>query len=282
MRGRLAAMTAVLLGVVLLAGCGSSQAGETERDVPEIRISGSGTCLPLIEVLTEAYPQRNDVDFVYLPGLHSGGGIKGIDAGELDIGAVSRDLDVDEKALGLTYTGLSSDGLAIAVHPSVTIDGLTTQQVKDIYAGKYSNWLQLGGPDLPIVILDRNEEESAKIVLREYVLGDTKVTEDAIALFYEQDMVEGLEKTPGAIGYFSYGFSVAKDVQVTLVKLDGVTPSVATIDDGTYKVVRPLGVVTEPETKPEVEAFLKWATGKEAVRLMEEKGYAAAQSANSQ
>jgi len=282
MRGRLAAMTAVLLGVAILAGCGSQPAGETELVVPEIRISGSGTCLPLIEVLTEAYPQRNDVDFVYLPGLHSGGGIKGIDAGELDIGAVSRDLDTDEKALGLVYTALSSDGLAIAVHPSVTIDGLTTQQVKDIYAGKYSNWLQLGGPNLPIVILDRNEEESAKIVLREYVLGDTKVTEDAIALFYEQDMVEGLEKTPGAIGYFSYGFSVAKDVQVKLVTLDGVTPSVATIDDGTYKVIRPLGVVTEPETKPEVEAFLKWATGKDAVRLMEEKGYAAAQPANSQ
>lgn len=282
MRGRLAAVAVVLLAALAAAGCGSAQGSDAERTVPEIRISGSGTCLPLIELLTGDYPKRDEVGFVYLPGLHSGGGIKGVDAGELDMGAVSRELDKEERALGLKYVELSQDGLAIAVHPSVTIDGLTTEQVKDIYAGKYANWSQLDGPDLPIVILDRNEAESAKIVLREFVLGDTKVTDHAIALFYEQDMVEALEKSPGAIGYFSYGYSVAKDVQVRIVKLDGITPSVSAIDDGSYQVVRPLGVVVEPEMKPEVEAFLDWASGDEAARLMEEKGYAAARSANSQ
>lgn len=281
MRGRALAVCVALVGALAVSGCASSQRTATERDLPEIRISGSGTCLPLIEVLTEAYPRRNEVDFVYLPGLHSGGGIKGVDAGELDIGAVSRELDDEESALGLNYRTLSQDGLAIAVHPSVTISGLTSAQVNEVYAGKYANWKELGGPDLPIVILDRNEDESAKIVLREYVLGDTVVTEDAIALFYEQDMVEGLEKTPGAVGYFSYGFSVAKDVQVTILELDGVAPTVSTIDDGSYKVVRPLGTVTEPEMKPEVEAFLDWASGDDAARLMEEKGYAAAVSAKS-
>lgn len=241
-----------------------------------VRVSGSGTCLPLLRILTAGYSDTT-ADFVYLPGLHSGGGIKGVANGDLEIGAVSRQLTAEEAKLGLRYTLLSRDGLVIATHPSVPIEGLTSQQVRDIYQGKYANWRELGGPDLPITILDRNEDESAKIILREYVLGkDLKITPKAVNLYYEPDMIEGLQSTVGAIGYFSLGYGISQEIPVNMLKLDGVAPSVAAIEDGTYKVIRPLGVVTAEDAGEQIDEFLAWATSAKAVELIKSRGFAPA------
>lgn len=276
-------LAAVLIASVLAAGahgCSPQESGtQAPPDPFAIRVSGSGTCLPLVRILTGAYETQashSDLSFVYLPGLHSGGGIKGVASGDLEIGAVSRPLNEDERQLDLRYVPLSDDGLVMAVHPSVTMSAITSEQVREIYAGTYTNWSQLGGPDLPLVLLDRNEDESAKIILRQYVLGDTEVAPRAVNLFYESDMVEALRSTPGAIGYFSLGYALSSSprLNVRFLRLDGVEASVANIKNGKYAVVRPLGVVVSPDAGPEVETFVKWAQGHEAERLMEERGYA--------
>ncbi len=267
---------AVIAGVVLvLAGCTQSQSADEPDGGPleRIRVSGSGTALPLVRILTDAY-EADGIEFVYLPGLHSGGGIKGVANGDLEIGTVSRELEEDEQALGLELVKLSDDGLVIAVHPSVTVDGLTSEQVREIYRGEHENWSELGGPDLGIVILDRNEDESAKIILRKYVLGpDLKITDQAVNLFYEPDMIEGLQSTPGSIGYFSLGYGLLEEIPVRYLKLDGVEASVETIMSGEYEMVRPLGVVVNRPPDSAIEGFLEWAQSDEARVLMTEKGF---------
>lgn len=241
-----------------------------------VRVSGSGTALPLVRLLTEAYPDKS-LAFVYLPGLHSAGGIQGVVQGDLKIGTVSRDLTPEEQKLGLKQTWLSNDGLIIATHGDAGISALTSAQVRGIYAGTYTNWKQLGGASLPITVLDRNEDESAKIILREYVLGPVgkfTVTPRAIKLYYEPDMVQGLTSTPGAVGYFSLGYAISERVPVTRMKLDGVEPTLENVMSGKYRVVRPLGVVTHPNADARVSAFLKWAAGSQAAGVMKQKGYA--------
>jgi len=232
----------------------------------------------LLRILTERYSKdHHEIEFVYLPGLHSGGGIRGVSNEDLEIGAVSRELTDEEAELGLEYVKLSDDGLVIAVHPSVEIDNITSGQLRGVYRGEYDNWAQLGGNDLPLTILDRNEDESAKIILRQYVLGpDLEISAKAVNLFYEPDMVEGLEQTPGAVGYFSLGFGLSEEVPVHYLTLDGVEASVDTIEDLSYKMVRPLGIVAKQPLAPEIEAFLTWARSEEAAVLMREKGFAPA------
>jgi phosphate transport system substrate-binding protein len=88
-------------------------------------------------------------------------------------------------------------------------------------------------------------------------------------------MVDGLRSTVGAIGYFSLGYGISREIPVTFVELDGVTPSVENIRNGSYRVVRPLGVVTSPDAGPEIQAFLAWATSETAIELMESNGFAA-------
>lgn len=266
---------AAILVCLISAGC-APQASREPAERTHIKVSGSGTALPLIRLLASVYPDQS-VEFEFLPGLHSAAGIEGVASGAIDVGLVSRELTDEERALGLTYTLLSNDGLVVAVHPSVGVQELTTEQVRDIYRGRYSNWKELGGADLPVVVLDRNDDESAKIVLRKYVLGSSlEVTSSAAVLSHEPDMISALSSTPGAIGYFSLGAAVHQQVPVDVVALDGVKPSIDTLRSGEYRIARPLGIVTRPDASAAVRKFVRWVVGPEARAAMEREGYAAA------
>lgn len=269
----------IVLVVALLlssAGCaGQAEEVASSPAPPELNISGSSACLPLLEVLVDGQT-ASDVTWRFTDSPGSGSGIQGAASGELALGAVSRELQGDEVELDLTYTKLADDGLVFALHPSVQIDELTTQQVRDIYTGAYTNWSELGGPDLPIVLLDRHEDEPSKAIMREHVFGEALVVSPrAAALYTEADMVHGLESTVGAIGYISLGYGISNGIDVVYPALDGVVPSVESIRDGTYRIVRSLGIVTAEDPDPAVTAFVTWATSDQAKALMESEGFAA-------
>lgn len=271
---RILIVLALLLGS---AGC-AAQTSEAPDEPARRRldISGSSACMPLLQVLVDAY-DAPDAEWHFTGSPGSGSGIQGVLSGDLAIGAVSRGLLSEEATLDLVYTKLSDDGVVFALHPSVQIDELTTQQVCDIYTGVYTNWSELGGPDLPIVVLDRHEDEPSKAIMRQYVFGDALVVSPrAAALYTEADTVRGLESTVGAIGYISLGFGVSNGADVIYPALDGVTPSVDSIRNGSYRIVRPLGIVTSGDPDPAVAAFVAWATSDEARTLMESEGFAAA------
>lgn len=269
----------VSLSVVMaiaVIGCGQKETNQTKVTKPQtIRITGSSTCLPLLRILTGEYSKTHpNIRFLYLPGAHSPAGIEGAAKGTLDIGAVSRDLKPEEAALGLEYIELSSDGLALATHNSITIESLTAKQVREVYSGELNNWSFLGGADVSIFVLDRAEDESAKVILRQYVLEDIVVSQSASVMFLETDMIKALENTPNSIGYCSLGAIISDKLPINLIALDGVKPSVATIQDGSYKMVRPMGIVLKKNPSPATRAFADWAKGKEAAKIMDAKGYA--------
>lgn len=281
MRARRVVIAVAASLVLAVAGCAPAKTVTTASNgVKRLRVSGSGTCLPLLRILASQQPDKS-VRMVFLPGLHSKGGIKGVEQDSLDMGAVSRALTPEEKSGDLEVTWLSTDGLVVAVNPSVGkigVTGVTDEQVREIYSGKVTDWKQLGASEsLPIIVLDRHEDESAKIIMRQYVFGPAtqfKVTPDSVNLYYESDMVDALQSTVGSIGYFSLGYAISQSISVTHLTLNGVEPTVANIESGAYKLVRPLGVVVKGSAPREVKDFVQWAKGPEARRLMLSKGYA--------
>lgn len=273
-------LAATSLALSACSGVSPSAGTTAAKDEARLRVSGSGTCLPLLRILAADVPDKS-VRMVFLPGLHTKGGVRGVTQGSLDVGALSRDLNPDERSADLRVTWLASDGLVVAVNNTVSklgVQSITRQQVRDIYAGKVTDWKQLGASaSLPIVVLDRHEDESAKIILRKFILGpaaEFKVTADSVNLYYESDMVDALQTTSGAVGYFSLGYAVSQSVNVTLLPLDGVAPTVANIESGKYTVVRPLGIVTRSAAPAPVRAFIDWITSDEARAIMVSKGYA--------
>ncbi len=250
------------------------EAEKTVQPKETIRITGSGTCLPLVKIVAQAFQEKYpEIEVRFLPSGHSSAGVKGVDQGILEVGAVSRLLKPDEEALGVNYYCLSNDGLAIGTSKGLEVKEITSQEVRKIYSGKITNWQALGGPDADIVVLDRNEDESAKIILRQYVLGkNLKITPQAINLYFESDMINAMKETSYAIGYFSLGYALSEKLDVNLLKLDGVAPTVENIIAGKYRMVRPLGIVTKNE-EGAVKKFVEFALSSEAKEVMKENGF---------
>ncbi len=269
----------VWIALIFFAACAPQKKKTEVKPTTPIKIAGSGTCRPLMEILIRAYSKLHpEIKFKFLPITHSKGGVEGVAQGLLDIGLVSRELKPEEKALGVTYLLLSNDGLVIATHPSIKIKNLSTQQVKDIYSGKIKKWKELGGPNVPIIVMDRNEDESAKIILRQYVLGKSlTVTKKASIMYYESDMVKALERTPYSIGYLSFGYAISKKLPLNILSLDGVKPSVASILNGQYRVVRPMGIVYKNPSGP-VKNLIEFLSSPEAKEIMIKNGFAPSQA----
>ncbi len=272
----------VLIGIALLfvlsstSGCSTADGVRSPlRGPATITVTGSRTCIPLMDILNEGF--RGSVELAYLPSVYSSGGVEGVADGDADIGFVSRSLTEEEQELGLRYEPLSWDALVFVVHPSVTIDGLTTQQIRGLYSGEITNWQAVGGPDLPVTVFDRAEGGTTKIIVRRYVLGDDlEITPSVVEVAQETDMADSIRATSGGIGFVSLGWVTARKLHVRTLALDGIVPDVGTTLAGTYPLARPLGVVARKDAPARVEHFLKWATGDEAAALIAKEGYAPA------
>src|SRR5574340_426152 len=265
MSRRIALGLAALACIAVLAACGEKPVSTTPEPEPElVRFWGSGACTPVVKMLTDAYGSDR-ITWQYLPSFHTGGGIQAVQSGQFEVAMISRDLKAGELPSDLVYTPLALDGIAIVVHPSAGINGLTIEQVRGIYSGVYTNWQELGGADLQIIVLDRNEEDAGKMIMRRDVFGhDLAISRYAATLDYQPEMEDAVRSTAGAIGYFSYGYGMMVDSRVTNLAIDGVTPSVASIANGSYPVVRTFGVVTSAHASPAVKAFLDWTASDEA------------------
>ena len=279
----------ILLGVALvlsLAACAQTDAPETTAapataattapaatDAPEtsaapavlsgtVSTDGSTSMEKVIGALSEAFMEANSkVTVTYNP-TGSGTGIQAVQEGRCDIGLSSRALKDEEKASGLQETVLAYDGIAMIVNPANPVEGLTLEQIADIYTGKITNWSELGGSDSEIVLIGREAGSGTRSGFEEIV--EVKdLCQYRQELSSTGDVIATVAQNPGAIGYAS--LASVKDT-VKAVKVGGVTPSEETVKDGTYAIQRPFVLVTkEGVTLSETaQAFFNYAVSKDA------------------
>lgn len=217
-----------------LVGCYQTKAVSTD---------GSTSMSKVIGALSEAYEKETGVKVTYNP-TGSGTGIQAVQEGRCDIGLSSRSLKDSEKAAGLVETVLAYDGIAIILHPDNPISDLTLTQIADIYTGKITNWSEVGGRDGQIVLIGREANSGTRD-------GFESITSTKDACQYRQelssngDVITTVANNPNAIGYAS--LATIKD-SVKAISVGGVTPSEATVKDGSYAVQRPFVLVTKKDT----------------------------------
>jgi phosphate transport system substrate-binding protein len=150
----------------------------------------------------------------------------------------------------------------------VTAKALTGQQACDIYAGKITNWKQVGGADAPIVVLTRPENESAKIAVRQGLacFMDLKELPTAISLAKAKEMSETIVKTPNAIGIVNTVMLDELGSKVTAPKYDGKDPKTAG-PQWPMKVTSYLGTSKTPsEAVKKFMQFVKSADGAKIIK----------------
>lgn len=267
-------LTAVL-ALGMLAGCGSkddaapSEAPKTELS-GTVSTDGSTSMEKVIGALGESFEGENSkATFTYNP-TGSGAGITAVAEGRCDIGLASRALKDEEKSQGLKETVLAYDGIAVIVNPENGVDGLTIEQIADIYTGKITNWKDVGGSDAEIVLIGREAGSGTRDGF-ESITG----TEDACKYRQELsstgDVITTVANNPNAIGYAS--LASIKDT-VKALEVDGVAPSEDTVKDGTYKVQRPFMLITKTDAQLSdvAQAFFDYVTSADANAVISAAG----------
>lgn len=256
-----------VLAVSLLAGCNAKEgSGSVSTD-------GSTSMQEVIGALGEVFQNDSGITVTYNP-TGSSSGISAIMEGRCDIGLSSRDLKDEEKASGLIGTVLAYDGIAIIVNPKNSVTDLDIDTLAKIYTGEITNWSEVGGNDAEIVLIGREAGSGTRDGF-ESITGTEDLCQYRQELTSTGDVITTVSQNPDAIGYAS--LASLKD-SVKALSIGGITPSEATIKDGSYPVQRPFVLVTKKDVKltKAAQKFFDFVTSSEATDTISAAGVVAA------
>lgn len=256
-------LTLAILITGVFAACGSNGSKEA------VATDGSTSMNKVIGALGEAFETDKGITVTY-NATGSGAGIQAVEEGRCDIGLASRNLKDEEKAKGLEETILAYDGIAIIVNPANPVKDLDLETIAKIYTGEIKNWKEVGGNDAEIVLIGREAGSGTRD-------GFESITDTEGKCAYRQeltstgDVITTVASNPNAIGYAS--LASVKDT-VKALNVGGVTPSEATVKDGSYVVQRPFVLVTKKDTKlsKSAQQFFDYITSKEANEIISSSG----------
>ncbi len=266
---QLASAISILLAVCSPAFSDSLDPFKTEKG--ELKISGGTAHIPVMKDAAQQVMAMNPEIRISIAGGGSGVGIKQVGEGLVDIGNSGRkptDEEISRYRLQLFQWAI--DGVAPVVHPDNKVKELTKGQMIDIFSGKIDNWKMLGGADRKINIYTRDEASGTREVFWKMGLDKGQISPGAHVVVSNGAMKSAISQDPYGIGYVSVGHV---DETVAVVALDGVVPSIETVQDGTYKIARGLYSNTRGEPVGLTKKFIDFLYTPEGKKIIEKHGF---------
>lgn len=240
----------VLALVLALAGCGRGAA-----DHREVIVTGSTTLLPIAEVSGEMYTEEHPETSILVSGLGSSAGIESVSTGSSDIGTSSRELKDAELELGLEDTPVAFDAIAVIVNPRNPISELSSDEVRAIFAGEITNWREVGGPDMEIGLVNRDEASGTREAFNKILMRDATFDRGAVVLPGTGQVRAVVAQVEGSIGYISLGFV---NDEVKAIAIDGIQPSEETVVSGDYLIQRTLHFFTKGAVSEAAQDYIDY------------------------
>jgi phosphate binding protein len=254
----------------------------------DIITAGSSTVFPLSERMSELFQQEGYTGNITVDSIGSGAGFERFcKTGETDVANASRAIKDSEveacAALATPRTPIEfrvgTDALTVVVSAENDfVTALTKEQLGKIFTGQFAKWNEVDaaypaeailvyGPGADSGTFDFfNEAVVAPLYLNAEGKADVAAGEEALlglkgAQFSEDDnvLVQGVEGSPYAIGYFGFAYFSENSGALKAVAVEGVEPNQGTVDDGTYPISRPLFIYSDATIlaeKPQVAAFI--------------------------
>ena len=168
-----------------------------------------------------------------------------------------------EKGVELELVPIGREAFVFFVNENNPVDGLTQEQIRDVYAGEIANWKELGGPDRLICALQRNEGSGSQTRFLAFMEG--------------RPTAHGPFAFLGASIGFSFRYyvdGIVKARGVKLLAVDGVYPGKEEIRSGDYPLTGEFyAVCRKGETNPNVRKVIDFVLCPEGQRIVEESGY---------
>lgn len=240
----------------------------------DIISAGSSTVYPLSEAVAELFHDEGFAGNLTIDSIGTGAGFERFcQAGETDISNASRPITDDElaacRAIGREPIGfrIATDGVAIVVSTQNTfLTNVTFEQLAQIFSTART-WSEVdpSWPNEPIQRFSPGTDSGTFDYFVEKVFNkDEAPLLGAANLQLSEDdnvLVQGVEGSPYAIGYFGYAYYEENADRLRVVSVEGVAPTAETIEGGTYPFARPLFLYTTAQImrdKPQVAAFINF------------------------
>ena len=242
-----------------------------------LKVSGSTTVLPIAQAAADAYMKANPNVNIQVTGGGSGVGVQQIGDKLVDIGMSSRDVTKDEMAKypGFVITPVGLDGIAVIVNPNNNpVNSLSIAQIRDIYNGTITNWKDVGGKDMAIVVIGRDSASGTRTFFTDSVMNKKDYVKTQFEKNSNGAIQQSVAQTPGAIGYVGLGY-VDPTVKALKINVNGtlVEPSVKTVLDKTYPISRSLIMITNGQPTGLAKSYLDFILGKDGQKIVQDQGY---------
>lgn len=242
----------------------------------DLALGGTGGDLGTMRVLGEAFEKANPGTTVeVLPSLGSGGGIKAVLAGAIDLSISSRPLKDKERAKGATAAPYAKTALVFATPLSNPQIGLTRAEVVEIYAGKRTAW---------------SDGTLIRLILRPEADTDTQIVMASIPGFEaaaskaaerrglpigvsDQDAADLIQGVQGGLGTSSLSLILGESRPLKALALDGVAPTSAGIEDGSYPILKTFRFVVGPNPSELARKFIAFVRSAEGIAILRRTGH---------
>jgi phosphate transport system substrate-binding protein len=239
--------------------------------------AGSGTNLAITRLLVEAFRQEHPQVNIQVPAsIGSTGAIRAAAERAVTVGLISRPLRGGESGLGLTVLPYAKTAVVIGVHPTVPDDGVTFEDLLQIYRGTKSRWKN----GREIVVLTREPGDSSLEVLGRAIPGfeaayaESQRAKRWTTLLTDQEMHKVLAETPYAIGLSDLGAITVERLPIKALNVNGIPPTAENARSGKYPLIKTLSFAFFEGTLPAgAKTFLEFVRSRQGEKIIRDKGY---------
>lgn len=277
MKKKLAIVLSLALSVgIVFAGC--SKKSDTSKDNGKIVCIGSSTLAPVISKAGDSLKDKTIKVSVSSGG--SGAGVKAAIEKTANFGLVSREVSSEEKGKMKNYKEikLGFDALTVSVNPKNEIlkdkESLTKEEIQKIFSGEAKYWSDVDSklPKEKIVLVVRDAGGGAAKVFKKAVMGDKKVSKDAIQAPSMGALTQKIIDNKNAIGYASVGLVKQNEGKVIPMAVDGIKPTRENILNKKYKISRPLLVVKDGDLNDKEKTFVDFLKSDKGLKIVDDSG----------
>jgi phosphate transport system substrate-binding protein len=237
-------------------------------------IGGTGGALSVVSALAEAYRARHSGPPIeVLNSLGTGGGLRALADGRIDIALASRPLTEAERQ-GNVVRVFARTPLVFVANADVSADGLDTDTLIAIYRGERTSWpdgrrcrpiLRPWGDAESAVLAESNPAvaEALKYALRHRGL---------LAPLTTQETLEAIHETPGAFGYSPLAEVLAHRGGLRVLSYNQIVPSPTAVANGEYPLAVKLSMVTTVSPRADVRGFIDFVTSSDGAAILADQG----------
>jgi len=268
----------LLLSIVTLGhSVGWSKTSPPPPEPVRLTAAGSGVNLGITRLLAEAFMKKHPGISISIPGsIGTRGAIKATLDGAITLGLISRPLEKEEAAQGLTAIPYGRVPIVVAAHAAVKDDAITFQELIEIYQGKRTSWKD----GRQIIVQAREKSDSGFLVLQKKIPGfreaytESQEAKRWVLYFTDQEANEAIMKTPHSIGVSDLGMIKTERLNIKALKLNGVLPTPENLLNGTYPLERELLFIHQAKSLPkEAKAFLDFVGSAAGGKILKSNGY---------